>query len=279
MSERTYSEDEMAALLERAAELQAHSARTNERSRGLTLTELEAIAEEAGLNPEHLRQAASEMEKLGPSLLGKSVRTTKTHVHVEQWVDGELTVEAIEDIVDMLRQRFGSGLPASMGGMGEGTLEQVGRMLEWKHVSASGIETSVRMKPRDGRVHLQLGQRVGLASPVVEGLSYGGILAGFVGIISGGVLDSVLIGFLTFFVLSLIAVPAVTYADRVWRKKKHRNLEELSERVAGLIATHQDPGQVQTPVLTPVAGRVVLPADEEVDESVPVAQHARTRST
>ena len=76
MSERTYSEDEMAALLERAAELQAHTARTNERSAGLTLTELEAIAEEAGLNPEHLRQAASEMERLGPSILGKSTSAT-----------------------------------------------------------------------------------------------------------------------------------------------------------------------------------------------------------
>lgn len=263
MTERTYSENEMAQLLERAAELQARAANTRDAERGLTLGELESIAEESGLSPEFLRQAAREMEKLGPSLLGKSVRTTKTQVHVEQWVDGELTMEAIEDIVDMLRKEFGTGLPASMGGKGDGTIEQVGRMVEWKHVSSLGIETSVRMKPRDGRVHLQLSQLVGLGSTKAEGISYGTILAGFLALIAGAVLKSPLIGFLTFFILAAIAIPSITYADRVWRKKKHLQLEALSDKLAGMIAAHQTEPVLEAGEQVATTSRMVLPETEQ----------------
>ncbi len=281
MSERTYSEEEMAALLERAAELQAHTARTNERSTGLTLAELEAIAEEAGLSAEHLRQAAGEMEKLGPSLLGKSTSTTATHIHVEQWVPGALTPEASEEVVAYLRSRFDSDLGSMMGGgvYGTGTVEQVGRSLEWKHLSMWGIETRVQMRPKGERVHVRIGQRVALGSNRAEGIGYGLAAAALLAPIAGAIAGSVLIGSIAFVLLAMIAIPAITYYDRVWRQKKHRELEELTERVTTLIATHQETQQTQTSVATPVAGRVALPAEEEVDESVPVAQRARTRST
>jgi tetrahydromethanopterin S-methyltransferase subunit F len=280
MSERTYSEDEMAALLERAAELQATAARANDRGNGLTLAELEAIAEEAGLQPAHLRQAAEEMDRVGPSLLGKNTSTTTTHIHVEQWVEGALTPEASEEVVAELRQRFDSDLGSLMGSgiYGSGTVEQVGRSLEWKHISALGIETRVHLRPRDEKVQVKLSQRVGLASTKVESIAYGMILAGILALILGAVLSSTDAGVFAFAAMLAAAIPSIGYADRKWRQKKHRELEALGDKVAELIAVHQGTGTKEAPVAaTPATASVVLPgAEPEAETFTPARSRNRT---
>ncbi|MEZ4702357.1 MAG: hypothetical protein R2834_18640 [Rhodothermales bacterium] len=283
MSERTYSEDEMALLLERAAELQTRQARARERSNGLTLTELEAIAGEAGLDPALLRQAAEEMDRLGPSLLGKSTSTTATHIHVEQWVDGDLTPEASEEVVDELRRRFESASMAAASGMaagtwgGAGTVEQVGRSLEWKHVSGYGIETSIRMRPRGERVHVRLSQRVGLAGDKIEGIFYGGVLAAVAGGVGLAALDSSLWGMLLFFIVAALAIPLVTYMDRNWRKKKHRQLDELGDRIAELIVENQTGAPVVDRAGVAESGLLTIDAEEREPEAGSTARRTRSR--
>ena len=63
---RTYSDKEIAALLERTAQLQAEEAESADKTReGLNLTELELIARDAGLDPHFLHRAAIELEHAG----------------------------------------------------------------------------------------------------------------------------------------------------------------------------------------------------------------------
>ncbi len=281
MAKRSYSEQETAALLERAAELQALSARTSEKT-GLTLDELEAIALEAGLNPEHLRQAAQEMETIGPALQSASTSTNATHIFVEQWVDGDLSPEAVEDVITELRHRFDSDLGAMMT-YGQSSVEQYGRTVEWKHTSMSGIETRVQMRRRGERVHLRMGQRVGLAGNLTEGIFYGGILAALIGLVGAALADSGAMGIFVFLMAALVAIPGVTYLDSAWRKKKHRELQALGDRLAVMIAENQPADGVEHDALE---GREVSEADIDLlggsdllpeDHGQPVRRRGHTR--
>ena len=75
---RIYNEEEIASLLERTAQLQADDATADKlSSQGLSLSELEGIASEAGLDPEYLHRAAIEIESTGKKGFKKR---TKTHI-------------------------------------------------------------------------------------------------------------------------------------------------------------------------------------------------------
>lgn len=68
MIERTFTEEEVAALFRRASELQAEQnskgvQRGSAEKAGLTIDEVSAIAAEAGLDPDHVRRAAAEMNR------------------------------------------------------------------------------------------------------------------------------------------------------------------------------------------------------------------------
>ena len=39
----------------------------------------------------------------------------------------------------------------------------------------------------------------------------------------------------------LALIPLIYYADKKWREKKHRELEELADRVSGILRSHAPP--------------------------------------
>lgn len=260
MKDRSYTEKEIAALLERAAELQADVARRSEHQPTLTLAELEVVASEAGLDPVLLRQAAAELEAPGYPVLGENVGATATHNLVERWVPGDLTSEAMEDLVAELRHRFDTDAGKAMGmpTYGSSTTEQIGRSLEWRHTSMSGIETRVLLRPRGGRVHVRLSQRVGWAGPQAESVSYGMLLSALMALLAGGVLNSVFIAITTLVLAAAALVPLIYVLDQKWRRKKHRALQALGDDIAGLLAAsaRERPGEKagdQSPEAAPEA--------------------------
>ena len=284
MSDRVFSEKEVAVILERAAELQALSARERDHRPGLTLAELESVAADAGLDPQILRQAAAEVDHPRSDLLRRNSGMTAAHVFVERRVRGTLTPEHWEDVVAELRHHFESDL-ASMMGMGTygaGTTEQIGRTLEWRHTSMSGIETKVMLRPRGDEIDVKLRQRVGWASPPAEGSSYALILSIIFGMFGGGVLDSALFGAALFVLVLLAAVPLIIYADGSWRKKKLRELEKVADRVTSIVATRTPEAVRETaatapePLATESAPEARLAATESapVTESAPEAESA-----
>lgn len=259
MKDRTYSEEEVAALLERTAELQVQTARRQEHRPGLTLEELAAVAGEAGLDPALLRQAAAELDEPGRTLFESSTGTTSTHLFVERWVPGPLVPEAWEDVVAELRHQFDTDLGGMFGmpGYGVGSAEQVGRTVEWKHTSMAGIETRVMIRPRGDGLRIRLSQRVGLGSSLAEAFIYGTILAFFSALIVGAFASSEPAGFVAFVLGLCLGVPATLYADRAWRAKKHRELEDLADRVAALVQAA--PASPSAAVAEPIAGPVGMP--------------------
>ena len=245
MNERTYTEKEIAQMLERAAELQAHSSKKINDS-GLTLSELEAVAADAGLDPTFLRQAAQELNSPVRPLLNHGMDSNATHNFVERIVPVVASLDAIEDAVAELKHRFDSSHGDAMGStFGNSSTEQIGRTVEWKHVSMSGVETRAMIRPRGNQTHVRLSQRVGLASNLTEGIVYGTLLAGLIGGISGAITDSGLTGLIVLLVAMVVAIPLIYFADKTWRAKKHRELDELADSVVSIL--QESPVSEQAP--------------------------------
>ena len=277
MKERVYTKQEIAALIERTTELQAEKNRRGDHRSGLTLAELESVALEAGLDPSLLRQAAAEMDE-PRSVLPRRTSTSATHIFTERWVPGPLNPDAWEDVVAELRHQFDSSLAAMMDmpHYGEGTTEQIGRSMVWKHTSMSGIETRVLVRPRGDNVHIRLSQRVGWGSPVAESLSYGMALAGLIALVATALAELGAFGWIVLVLGFIVAAPLIFYADQAWRRKKHRELETLGDRVAMLMTASSEidaPEIMQEQAPVQKLNAALLDRDEE-----PAQEYTATRT-
>lgn len=156
-----YSEDEVALILHRAAEIQP--------GRSMSLAELEAVADEAGIEPALVRRAADEVRlaKRQPSAPPAVVGVFgPTQLVYERRVDGTVDSSMWDDIVAEIRRQ----LPLS------GSLESVGRELIWSSqaVDESGRKIRVIVTPRAGKTLVRVEESTG---PLAGGL-YGGIMGG-----------------------------------------------------------------------------------------------------
>lgn len=82
MSERRYSEEEIARIFERATEAQEIAVRPANPAEGLSLSELQAIARDVGIPPELVARAADSLESPprpeGRRILGLPVGVGRT---------------------------------------------------------------------------------------------------------------------------------------------------------------------------------------------------------
>lgn len=146
MSERTYTEEEVAAIFARAAERQ-RSASTHGLAPGLTLAEVEQAGYEAGLDPASIRAAAAQLD-------AEHRYPTRSKIAVaERWVEAPIAAGAWEDLVASLRHQFGT----TTAWWGKDTAS-LGEAQEWTHSAVSGVHTTVTLSPREERVLLRVVQ-------------------------------------------------------------------------------------------------------------------------
>lgn len=270
---RTYSDKEIAALLQRTAQLQAQEAESQEGAReGLSLSELEVVARDAGLDPQFLHQAALEMAHSGGRTMGKN--RTKTHVRVDRVLQAELSEDEWEEVIFALRRRFESQSMdmGDIGSLGKGKVEQIGRSREWRHTSFSGVQTSVLFRPTEGGTRMEISQRVGISSTTVESWTYGTIFALFFAAITGAAAKSLLIGSAAVVGWTALLVPLIYYLDARWREKKHNQLVEMADELQQIV-TRDERAQLQTgsalddPSKTePAAAQIEIPEEETEEE-------------
>jgi hypothetical protein len=172
--ERTYGEDEVAAILKRAARIDHDQGSTQG---ALSLREIEAIARDAGIDPSLVRQVAREIDEerergLGGALAGAPVRAT-----IERVVDGEIGAEDHERLAQEIRGVLSSAGVGNRWGL-PGSISSIGRTLTVAgFTGTSSIEMTIA--PRDGKTFIRLTSDRGQLA--------GGLFGGIVGGVGGGV--------------------------------------------------------------------------------------------
>jgi hypothetical protein len=233
---RRFGDEEIRAILGRAAELQERSygvARDPER--GLTLDELRQVAEEAGIDPMFVDLAARDVdapvERRGSALAGGTYQW-----HFRTSMPGE--------VQDSDRDRIVHAIRSIMGQKGEIT-DVYGRM-EWSFDDSLG-PVIVGVSARNGRTEIDVtaarGQEVGLLHGM--GVPMGGI--------GGGVSLAAAIGLSGTAVLPLVAAAAgLSYGviragwsarSRWWERRLRRLVDRITSVVQDVTALPPSEGR------------------------------------
>jgi hypothetical protein len=246
-----YSEKQVGAILRRAVERSV--AAGAEGSSGISLAEMERIAAEIGIDPQHVRAAAVDVS-------GRSTTGTSGVIDLEQIVPAELTEEAWDSILAELRRIFGDA----------GITSAVGRAREWDlRQETANIHASLVSRNGSTRVHLM--ENHSTAVSLAWGLwTTFSLLAVFLAVVGGakaGGLDQALINSLITGGVSGAAFMGIRVSAQRWHRRQQERMEGLLQRVTGLIRQHKPAAalapEVEAPAL-PEARPVAAEAAQQV---------------
>lgn len=144
---RLYTDKEFSAVLKRAAELQRDEGFDD--SPGLSLSELEQIAEDAGIDSGFVRRAAFELEA-GEFAESNRLFGGPTHIDFERIVDGEMSEETWDRVVGEIRRTF-----AADGRIREESLER-----EWIHQDQMGARAHLTVAPTGSETRIRVSYRL-----------------------------------------------------------------------------------------------------------------------
>jgi len=169
VSERTYREDEVAAIFQRAARL--------ERERGtaegaLSLREIEAIARDSGIEPTMVRQAARELDAGRSGAVSTAIAGAPIRYTAERIVDAEIGAEHHERLTQEIREVL------STSGVGArwvlpGSITSLGRSLILSGFTGT-TSVEVNVAPREGKTFI----RITADRSQLAGALFGGIIGG-----------------------------------------------------------------------------------------------------
>lgn len=235
---RRYDDEEVSALLKRAAELQSSDGVTGlSDPRGFSLTELEEIAAEAGIAPLHLRRAAAELESHKATSGDWTWATGEPTTLVrERIVPGELPPGAFETLVAEIE----------MGAGARGQPSLVGRTLTWQADTPTRDRSlQVVVATRDGETRIHIEERL---HQLAGGL-FGGLMGGVGGGVGFGVgmgvglgaLGSVL--FATLFPVGVVGLSFVAARQTfsAISRRRQRVLDGLVERLVAAVESAVEP--------------------------------------
>lgn len=165
MTDRRFSDDEVAAIFERAAKAQPPEARPRPAAEGMTLAQLQEIGREVGMAPDAITQAVSALEQRG---VATARRMLGIPIGVGRVVElpRKLTDDEWERLVADLRETFDA----------RGVLRSEGSMREWSngnlHVLLEPTVSGQRLRFRTvkGTARAAIGVGVGIVGYVSLGL-------------------------------------------------------------------------------------------------------------
>jgi hypothetical protein len=234
MTERRFTDRDVALILRRAAELDKDSGHDSA-ARGLSLRELQDIASEAGINPDMIARAASELggrQSLKPaSLLGAAVVNRQTRA-----VPRELTRKTLGELVRIVDQR----VPA------QGTAVEALGSVRW---SAPGrlVSRQVSLEPSRGETLIRVEERYAhRVRGMLHGIpaAYGALFGWVIGLESiGGVAPGLILG-------AALAAGAWGLGGVIWNAISRRSrgrVEILAEELAHEATRRAVEGEVPEP--------------------------------
>jgi len=218
MTERHYSESEVAQIFQRASETQ-EGARAPLASRdGMTLGALQEIGREVGLAPEAIASAARALDRTGAAETRRFLGLPLGVSRVVQ-LDRRLTESEWERLVVDLRQTFDA----------RGKLGQEGAFRHWANgnlqawLEPTGDSHRLRLRTRHG----------GAQAYMLAGL---GVLTVGVALAIGTLVGAEIQGSLWTKVASLVTIGGVLFATGAlrlpgWARLRRKQMQEIAERV------------------------------------------------
>lgn len=159
-----FTEQQLLEILKRAADRETRASADSEGR--FSLEEIQQIAAEVGIEPEHVADAAAELQE-PPPVPGTGILGAPTVLRFERWIDGEVPTSAVGELIDIARQEVGV----------QGQVAQVLDSIEWRGRNALGT-TFVAIVRRNGRTKISVHiARTDAAAIVAGGSCVGGVLA------------------------------------------------------------------------------------------------------
>jgi hypothetical protein len=248
---RRYNEKEVADIIKRASELQQFES-TAESTTGMSLTELEQVAREAGLDPSLVRRAATDLDTRVSDRKPSAFIGAPTNLVLERTIDGEMPVDEYEPLVLEIQRELG----------GVGQASTLGRSLVWtmhgvdrRRVSTRTVQVTVT--PRNGRTTIRMEEPLSQLAGGLFGGLMGGLGGGTSGIAMGigmGVFHSVpiAVGLIGGFVASSYVLARMIFGRVV------RGRGERMQRLMSRLAEHVSATAVRGPEVSRPAERPAL---------------------
>ena len=249
LSHRRYHEKEVGALIQRATEL--HEEAMGAPAHSLSLEEVEHIAAELSLPPEHVRAAALEMEERMDAGSSFSLLGRPFVIEYARFIEETMTEEQWEQVVLAIRRFVGS----------TGRIDTLGGVREWsrsiKDGSSTLEKTQVSIRPDADRLAIQIRKHYGGGAFIVYMMAL--ILSVAVtGItLDGSGFPDDLTNFAIVGGMGLGALAAVRVSLSVWARRHKERLKRLADLV------HR--------TLTATAPQVL--ANETAPEQIELAEH------
>lgn len=284
MSDRIFSEDEVRKLIKRAAELEAERSVSGKESgkNGLTIDELKGVASEAGLDPQLIEQAASEMDVTSPDLR-EHVRVNSEEIVSEIWLDLKPDNEIMDLLVTELNNIYGTTDDLNwwdnLWGTYQGKAKVTGtaRTREWK-TEAGMYSTRVLMQQRGERFRIRVSKRqvMGMEwDSVMNSLLLMVPVAVVLGVIGGisstEVFGTEWPGVLSGFLLSLFSYPLMRYFSKRSIERHRTQVANTVRQLSNFVlqSSHQNKSKPVAAKKNRSASVIEIPDEPKYTESQP----------
>jgi hypothetical protein len=232
MSERRYSEDEVAEIFEQATEAQKVAVRPSHPGEGLTLAELQAIGRDVGIPPQLVAKAARSLGSAAPPLDRKKLFGLPIRVGHTVELDRALTDAEWQHLVVDLRETFDA----------RGKLKDDGPFKQWTN---GNLEALLEPTPTGQRLRLRTFKESAMGLLLGGGVTLAVAIAALIAALIRGDAADRLPGFVTLFAIGLGLVGAPAIQLPAWARLRKGQMERVAERVA-LRAGPPDSGEAPT---------------------------------
>jgi hypothetical protein len=221
VGERRYTEEELALILNRAAERQEGA---NADAPRYSLTDIQEIAAGAGISPDHVSNVAMSLPDR-PTQRDGGFLGAPSRFRFDASIDGELSDDAVAELVQLARREVGA----------QGEVVEALGTIEWKAQDSYG-QTHVTVTRRGGRTSIGI---LSTHGDVVTAAA----TAGGMGTLLGSVFLSSAIGQLTALGSPTAVVTGITLATGLswltvgglWRRYSRRTADRAATLGAALL--------------------------------------------